>query len=344
MTEFGEEVKDEIHWWIYKEETDVEELSKRVNQTLLSAQALKAQSKHLEPSQVKTYTELVTLLARFMESHKKEIDNLYDFVLWLHSKDPLAPSMLFSYRVWGSTRRSQRWLELTSTEISVEPKEVIEHLTEIVCGLVRDHLYRYSSIRAELLYEQYESDPENYYPSDVPESLIVSRAAHEIVDDFAEFFEQFRDSLRNIGLDIEKYLAEKNLLKSETFWAKFILKSKVLGRVESPLWDFKETLPMWHSKGDKQQQQIEFCKLVAAFANNEGGAIIIGVTDKSRDIVSVPNLEHRIKSASEAIQKCIDYPRKDTIIHFQPVLFERDDKKLDVLSSSCRTSGRCRKS
>ena len=39
LTEFGEEVgKDEIHWWVYKKEADLEELETRVKQVLGSLQ------------------------------------------------------------------------------------------------------------------------------------------------------------------------------------------------------------------------------------------------------------------------------------------------------------------
>ena len=44
-TEFGKEVgKDEIHWWIYKKESDLEGLRARVTAALEAAQTLKQES------------------------------------------------------------------------------------------------------------------------------------------------------------------------------------------------------------------------------------------------------------------------------------------------------------
>ena len=140
-------------------------------------------------------------------------------------------------------------------------------------------------------YERYENDPENYTQRDIPETRLISRTAPRVLKEFAVFFEELRDSLRNIELDIEKYSSERNLLNSETFWTKFINKSIALNRPESTLWDFKESLEMWHAhSSERQKWQIDFCNLVAAFANNEGGAIIIGITNTTRKIIRIRTL------------------------------------------------------
>jgi hypothetical protein len=162
--------------------------------------------------------------------------------------------------------------------------------------------------------------------------MAITRTAYEVFDEFAVFFEELRDSLRNIELDIEKYLAEKNLLKSESFWQKFIMKAKSPGRIEPKLWDFKETLEMWHAPNpERQNKQVDFCKLIAAFANREGGAIIIGVTDTTREIVGINDLENKIKSLSEAINKWLDYSHEYDIVHLQPVSFEQSGKLFTCL-------------
>jgi len=116
-TDFGEEVgKDEIYWWVYRKEKDVDGLRERVRGTLEhTVQPLKVGSAALEPSGIQTYADLVEMLAEFLEEHKSEINSLLEFVHWLYERDPLAPAMLFTYRVWGSTRRSDRYLELEAT-------------------------------------------------------------------------------------------------------------------------------------------------------------------------------------------------------------------------------------
>lgn len=329
LTEFGEEVgKDEIHWWIYKKEANLAELQTRVKQALQSVQFLKEASSELDPSKIKTYADLLTELARFVEALQAPIDELYEFVDWLNAKDPLAPSILFTYRVWGSTRRSNRWLELRS--VDAKSDEVIERLTEIACGLARRDGYTRFFEMMDIGADLHHSDPENFHPQDIPESWVASRSAHKTLKEFVVFFEEIRDSLRNIELDIEKCLAERNLLRSESFWRAFILKAKVPGRVESMLWDFKESLEMWHAPG--VTAQVKFCKCVGAFANKEGGAIIIGVTDTSREIVGVPDPENRMKVTSEAIRRHLDYPRKDVIIHLQPVFFGNENVSCLVLA------------
>ena len=322
-TEFGEEVgKDEIHWWIYKKEPHIEELQGKVKLALRSLQDLKEAASKLNPYGVQTYADLLTYLTNFVEAHKEQINVLYDFVVWLHGRDPLAPAILFTYRVWGSTRRSDRRLEVVSTNIDEESEVVIESLTEVACGLAGRHGYSRRSEELNIEFDLYDRDPENFRPQEIPEIEVVLRTAHKVLNECSVFFEELRDSLRQIELDIEKFLAEKNLLMSESFWKQFILKAKEPGRVEPELWDFKETLPMWHVSGNvAQKAQVDFCKLVAAFANKYGGAVIIGVTDKSRTVQGVADLENRMKATSGVMGKWLDYSRKDAIIRLQQVPF-----------------------
>lgn len=325
-TEFGEEVgKDEIQWWVCKKEANINELLDKVRSTLKSLQVLKESSSKLDPSGIQSYADLVTTLEKFTETYERQIGDLYDFTVWLKQRDLMAPAIMFAYRVWGSTRRSNRWLELDS---DIATPEVIRILTEIAYGLFQRWNYVRFHVTMDIGSDMYDRDPENYQPQEIPEDWIVSRTANKVFREFAVFFEELRDSLRNIELDIEKYLAEKDLLKSESFWRDFIIKSKTPGRTESILWDFKESLEMWHIHGSQRPKyQIDFCKLVAAFANKAGGAIIIGVTNDTRTIIGIPDLENKLKYISEVIHKWIDYPRIDTIIHLQPVLFDQDGKK-----------------
>lgn len=234
LTKFRKEVgKDEIYWWIYKKESDVEELQIKVKQTLLSLQNLKESANKLEFYGIQTYADLVTVLANFTEARKAQIDDLHEFAVWLHRKDPLCPAILFTYRVWGSTRIADRWLELDTPNLGDESVEVIRRLTEIAYGLFQRFSYTRFSVTMDIGAEMYDSDPENYRPQEIPENRVISRTANKVLKEFAVFFEELRDSLRNIELDIEKHLAEKNLLKSESFWRNFIIKLKTPGRLES---------------------------------------------------------------------------------------------------------------
>ena len=320
-TAFGTEVgNDEIYWWVYKKEPDVGELRIEVERTLASVQQLLEQVKSLDASRVQTYRDLVHLISDFVETCRPQIGDLYRFVVWLGQRDRLAPSILFTYRVWGSTRRSDRWLELSNSQIDSEPDVVVERLTVISCGLAKQERYTRFSVEMDLRAALYDSDPEGFHDRSVPESVVMSRTAYQAIGELTAFIQELRDSLRNIELDIGKYLAQRFLLKSEVFWANFITKAKSPHRVESSLWDFKETLPMWHARGvAAQKEQIDFCRLVAAFANKDGGAIIIGVGDRPREVLGVPNLENRMKSVARAIRKWVEYWRLDAMVHLQPV-------------------------
>ena len=137
-TDFGKEVgRDEINWWVFKKEPDIAELKKQTTRALEAAQKLKEASELISGKRTVTYPELLDGLRRFAEHHEKEIDTLDQYVRWLNSRDALAPTILFTYRVWGSTRMSNRMVKLDESELEPKP-ETIKRLTEIILGLVTD--------------------------------------------------------------------------------------------------------------------------------------------------------------------------------------------------------------
>src|SRR5450432_1992517 len=112
-TEFGEEVgMDEIHWWIFKKETNVDELTTRTEATLKSVQTLQIEAIKLKRKESATYAELLVALRGFADDNSKEIEVLHEYVRWLAQRDPMAPRILFTYRIWGSTRMADREMEL----------------------------------------------------------------------------------------------------------------------------------------------------------------------------------------------------------------------------------------
>jgi hypothetical protein len=77
-TDFGKEVgRDEIHWWIFKKEGDVDELLARTERTLESAQTLKNASAKLKTKEPKSYRDLLLTLKDLAEKHRAEIDSLH---------------------------------------------------------------------------------------------------------------------------------------------------------------------------------------------------------------------------------------------------------------------------
>jgi hypothetical protein len=101
-------------------------------------------------------------------------------------------------------------------------------------------------------------------------------------------------------------------LRSESFWRGFIQTAASSKTPESQLWDFKETLTMWHVAGAaKDIAAVTFCEDVASFANADGGVLIVGVSDR-RDIVGIGtdrDVENRLKSVSDVLAQRLHYPR-----------------------------------
>ena len=123
---------DEIHWWIFYEETDLKELKSNTKSVLESCQKIKEKSVELtQSSRSKKYPELISSIKKFCVDHESEIQSLLNYVNWLNTKDPRAVTMLFNYRVWGSTRMSERTIPLSK----IDEKTAINACIEIVLGL-----------------------------------------------------------------------------------------------------------------------------------------------------------------------------------------------------------------
>ncbi len=94
--------------------------------------------------------------------------------------------------------------------------------------------------------------------------------------------ENYEEIYRNLDLDIGKYVIQQSLISDENFWIKFVKKSMEDNRIETELWDFKRTLDLWNIKEIQElsKSKIKFCQHIASFANNQGGVLIIGISDK----------------------------------------------------------------
>jgi len=132
-TSFGQEVGlDEIHWWVFEKEPDVDELLVRTERTLEGAQALKQSASKVKNHEPQSYGDLLLTLKDFAEQHRAEIDSLHEYVSWLMKRDVMAPRMLFTYRVWGSTRMSDRRISVEGEENAGSDINKLRELTEIV--------------------------------------------------------------------------------------------------------------------------------------------------------------------------------------------------------------------
>ena len=215
----------------------------------------------------------------------------------LYEKDPLAPSILFTYRVWGSTRISDRHMNIEKENIEDDlPNVWMASL--ITLGLLERYGY---TIKPSLYFE-----PSVSIGDDETQKFIASFNM-EVLRDLAVFFEFLRNSFNNIILEAEHYSQEISLLNDGKFWIKFITKARTIS--ETRLWDFKQTLDMWEvpEPSLKAKKQIEFCEQIASYANKKGGVLLIGITDKLRKVVGVNDIETKMQTIGTKIKRWTDY-------------------------------------
>jgi len=328
-TEFRQELSgDEIHWWVFKKESNLEELKKRTEVARDAVQRLKEAAVKLQQRHsVRSYDELLSLLKLYAESHASDINTLYLYVKWLYQQDPLAPGILFTYRVWGTTRRTERWwLGKLASSLEEENPEVIRRLTEIMLGLYRTRpygLYTWQSVYQEYqmeLSESYSEEETTYIRPSARDVLV--RTAYESFGEFTVPFEFIRNSLNNILVDIEKHRSQTALMRSDSFWRRVIAKALKPGKSEEQLWELKTTLNMWHIKAakEKDKAEVEFAEDVASLANARGGILIVGVSNTPAKIEGIGNqleIEHRLKYTRLVLGERVKYA--NDIFHFHQV-------------------------
>jgi hypothetical protein len=343
LDDIVEFIPDEIHWWVTKE-TDLEALEKQVQRALSAADTLKNDSDALRPKQATTLDGLRQILFQFADSHAAEIETLHKFVLWLVSRDKRAPAILWTYRVWGSTRRADRNIGFDASE-SVPSKETLKKWAFAVVGLISEGHPVASMAEDNLSLDMYErGDFEE--GATVPESQIAPRASFLAFHDCAEYFDFIRHSLRNIRWEIAKFARDAEFANDDKFWQALIEKAAQIPKAETQLWDFKETLTMWHvaKEPERNKAKVTFSEDVAGFANARGGVLIVGVTDK-REIVGIGSgrdLENRLKDAGDVLPKYIEYPRHVWRLR-QIVMPSKDSTSticlVVVISQACETVG-----
>jgi len=331
LTEFGKEVKpDEIYWWVHKRETNIRELYEKTKKTLESIQRVKEGAYKLKESfQCIAYRDLITKIKEFTEEYKEEIHSFYEYVKWLHEKDVLAPIILFTYRVWGSTRLSDRTIEIKSNNINKDIDKVKE-CTETVLGLRTRGSYTLVKVFLSIQADSFESGgPDYQYKYTTSMEKLIPVTIRKVLEELSAYFEFMRQSLRNILIEIEKYNEQRSLLYSEEFWVKFVKKAMEDYRIENQLWDFKQTFEMWKIKKSEEKQKaiIKFCEEIASFANAKGGVLIVGISDKPpRKIIGLDDLENKLKFAKSKIKEHIDYDSDFT--HFQPIQIKNETGEL----------------
>ena len=350
LTDLGKEVgRDEINWWLTRKETNVEDLRTRTAAVLDAVQTMKKAFDALKKNDPpESYQGLLSSLREFATGHTAEIERLYEYVVWLEKRHELAPTILYTYRIWGSTRASDRWIEINEND-AITP-EVTKILAETVLGLRLRNLCTYDRVHLQIGQDIYdamspEEQADGAKPVEVPSAYAIRRTAWETYDEGAIYFTEIRDSLRNIVLDIEKLSEQQALIHNVSFWRDFITKAAQSKMAEPQVWDFKETLSIWHAEGiGRAKARLDFVEDIAAFANARGGVLIVGVTDDKRRIVGVgsgKDLENRLQFAKTVILEQLVYGRD--IATFKQIEVEAGDASklclVIVVAQACEVVG-----
>jgi len=202
LTDFGNEVVGkEIHWWVYQRETDIEDLRQKTESVLEHLERLKKDAYDLRNSfDVSTYEHLIEQIKKFADDHHKEINALYNYILYLKEKDILAPCILFSRDVWASTRVSERTINISKSAID-DDTDNVKICSEIALGIrtcLRPHI------------KQAYSDLQDEYSEvcSINQNRLITQTSYTILDELGHYFENIRNSLRKIVIEIDQFNAE----------------------------------------------------------------------------------------------------------------------------------------
>ncbi len=159
----------------------------------------------------------------------------------------------------------------------------------------------------DLLDDAYEAAGEEGYPS-VSAPILLHMAQTHIRENVITYFTKLRDSLRHIDTLCQEFLQREHIYADDRFARRLLKKiSSQKSIVETDLWDIKAALEMWFvPTPDKEAATINFVEDVAAFANNRGGILIIGITDGKHEIIGVDKPEDRIKKIETVLRKYTD--------------------------------------
>lgn len=303
LTSFGREVGTDVpRWWVFSREPHVPELWDDTRLTFPAAQKLVRSAEKICCKPAVTYEHIIQELVAFLRRHRNEIEAVLAYANNLSKKHELAPAILFSYAVWGSTKRGDRSLENYPTR----GEERYRLAGELALGIYERFGPTILKAWADLIDEAYEAGSEEYQP--VLESTLLQTVQRRIRENVLTYFTELRDSLRHIDTLCQEFYQRENLFADDRFVRSLLKKISVQkSTVEVDLWDIKESLRMWTGPSSKKEEAIiDFVEGVAAFANNRGGILIIGITNRTREIVGVSEPETRIKGLETALRNFTD--------------------------------------
>jgi hypothetical protein len=297
-TDFGRMVaNDEISWWVREQLDSLDLLKAKAADALDALQKLLNDAKKFQSRKAPgTYLGLVESVCTLCTSDADQIETLLSFVKWLEQCDERGPCILYTYKVWGSTRMAERMFHEPP---DLTDEQQLQFCTEWAAGLRTRHWTTRQHVIMDVSAEIADSiDPETYSgPIIVSYESVSHKVAYAVADRLVTYFELLRNSCRDLQIEIGKAEQVLGLLDDEAFWKTFITAVVKSNRTEDTWWDLKQTLEMWHANQPaKRLKELDFCELVAAFANTEGGIFIIGVSDVApRQITGLSDVENKVK-------------------------------------------------
>ncbi len=282
-TAFGHEVaNDEIRWWITKREKHLSELDLETRKTIPSVEKIILAIKAFDCNSVRDYTSLVGALGELTDSVIDEILVLSRYVHLLKRRDQLAPSMLFTQKVWHATPLADRRVGVTTADFDSEPESVQQRIIECVYGIRMTrgtNFHRLESVIAA-----------NGNGNSLDRADVLA-ATVGVQDEILYYFRSLRSCLENILGEIEIVNDLEAAVHSTELWREIIKRAVQSNVVEPEFWDYKEILDYWRTGSSQESEKAKY-KLatdMASFANNKGGALIIGVKDGPiREISGIP--------------------------------------------------------
>lgn len=308
-TDFGRLVAaDEIAWWVRERIGSLDILKARTVEAREALQKLLNDAKALQSKDAPaTYLGLVESVGKLCNSRATQIGTFLDFVKWLQECDQRGPSILFTYKIWGSSRLADRD---SHDALVLSDDQQVRICTEWALGFRTGSMTTLRQVTLDVSADIADSiDPETYSgPIEVTYERTSHRVAGAVTDNLVTYFELLRNSCRDLEIEIEKAEELGALFDSEEFWQAFVREVVKTNRTEETWWDLKQSLEMWHRKGpEKRLKEQDFCERIAAFANTDGGVLVIGVGDaQPRKIFGVEDAENRITHIYSSIRSHLD--------------------------------------
>jgi len=125
---------------------------------------------------------------------------------------------------------------------------------------------------------------------------------HTIMQEFYTYFEKMRASCDLIISILNGYI-QNDIVFNENFLIRFITESTKKDEIETRLWDFKTTIPAWRNLKN-EKLKIDFMKNLAAYANRDGGILVVGISD-DRLIIGIEDSERKIQQSRDWIKSYI---------------------------------------